>query len=114
MDNRYQLLTRVRTAVKRQEVREVSGFHPVPGMPGRFAVRVLRVKPETPAWRRALPMVATTLACAAGLVAAAGLVLSWTLAALATVPVAVWVVLAVVLAVPGSRAVVVIVKVVIR
>lgn len=111
---RYQLLARVKTAVKRHEVREVGGYQPVPGAAGWYTVQVWRVKPETPAWRRAMPWVIGGLAALAGVIAAVGYVLSLIFAALAAVPVVVWVLLGVLLLAGGGGATTVIVKVIVR
>lgn len=117
-DTRYQLLSRVRTAAKRGEVREVGAWKPVPGAAGWFSVQVWRLKPETPRWKRILPGVLGGLA-----LVVAGLVgIGWAIAtavaaigvALASVPVIVWVVLGVVLLAGGGGATTVIVKVIVR
>lgn len=113
-DTRYQLLARVKAAVKRGEVREVGGYRPVRGAAGWYSVQVWRLKPEVPAWRRAMPWVAGGLAALAGVVAAVGYALSVMFAALASVPVVVWVIGGLVLLAGGGGATTVIVKVVVK
>jgi hypothetical protein len=113
-DTRYQLLARVKVATKRGEVREVGGYRPVRGAAGWYSVEVWRLKPAVPAWRRALPWVAGGLAALAGVVAAVGYALSVMFAALASVPIAVWVVGAVLLLAAGGGATTVVVKVIVR
>lgn len=113
-DTRYALLTRVRTAVRRGEVRECGGFQPVPGTAGWFTVKVWRLRPPVPAWRRAAPWVLGGLSVLAAVVAAIGYALSLAVAAVATVPLWVWVAGAVLLLAGGGGATTVIVKVVVR
>lgn len=113
-DTRYALLARVRTAVNRGEVRECGGFQPVPGTSGWFTVKIWRLRPPVPAWRRALPWVLGGLSALAGVLAAIGYVLSLMFTAIATAPIWIWVALGVLLLAGGGGATTVIVKVVVR
>jgi hypothetical protein len=114
-DTRYQLLARLKTAVKRGEVREAGSWAPVPGAPGWFSVEVRRLKAPVPAWKRALPWVGVSLVALAGVVVAVGYLLSMLFAGLAAIPVWAWLLAAVVLLGGGGGTVVTVVtKVTVR
>lgn len=113
-DQRYALLTRVRKAAARGEIREAGRWSQVPGLSGWYSVEVYRLKDPVPAWKRAAPWVLGGLVALAGVVAAVGYLLAALFAGLAAIPVWAWVLAAVLLFGGGGGTVTVITKVIVR
>lgn len=53
-DTRYKLLTRVREAERRGRAVPVGSWSRVPGWDGAYSVRMRRLRPDPPGWRRPL------------------------------------------------------------